>query len=98
MARKKKEVRVALIGSGFMGKAHSNAWSQVGHFFKPAAKAVKADGITNRCAGSGCWTALQRCQRHVPFGALDHHAAAVADGDIAVAFGEGLNHPGGQRG
>lgn len=42
MARKKKEVRVALIGSGFMGKAHSNAWSQVGHFFNPAAKAVKA--------------------------------------------------------
>jgi len=27
-------LRVALIGTKFMGKAHSNAWSQVGHFFE----------------------------------------------------------------
>jgi predicted dehydrogenase len=27
------ELRVALLGQGFMGKAHSNAWTQVGHFF-----------------------------------------------------------------
>jgi len=27
------ELRVALLGQGFMGKAHSNAWAQVGHFF-----------------------------------------------------------------
>jgi predicted dehydrogenase len=26
-------LRVALIGSKFMGKAHGNAWNQVGHFF-----------------------------------------------------------------
>lgn len=29
----KKKLRVAMIGSGFMGKAHSNAFNQVGHFF-----------------------------------------------------------------
>jgi predicted dehydrogenase len=28
-----KKLRVAMIGSGFMGKAHSNAFHQVGHFF-----------------------------------------------------------------
>jgi len=28
-----KRLRVAMIGSGFMGKAHSNAFRQVGHFF-----------------------------------------------------------------
>jgi predicted dehydrogenase len=27
------ELRVALLGQGFMGKAHSNAYCQVGHFF-----------------------------------------------------------------
>ena len=27
------ELRVALLGQGFMGQAHSNAWSQVSHFF-----------------------------------------------------------------
>lgn len=29
----KSELRVALLGQGFMGKAHSNAWAQVAHFF-----------------------------------------------------------------
>jgi predicted dehydrogenase len=28
-----KELRVALLGQGFMGKAHSNAFAQVGHFY-----------------------------------------------------------------
>src|SRR5499427_2123742 len=28
-----KTLRVGLIGYGFMGKAHSNAWRQVPHFF-----------------------------------------------------------------
>ncbi|HAU38522.1 MAG TPA: dehydrogenase [Phycisphaerales bacterium] len=38
MAR--KTVNVALIGQGFMGRAHSNAWTQVNRFFRPAATAV----------------------------------------------------------
>jgi hypothetical protein len=29
------EVNVALIGYAFMGRAHSNAWRQVGRFFSP---------------------------------------------------------------
>ena len=29
----KPELRVALLGDGFMGKAHSNAWTQAPHFF-----------------------------------------------------------------
>src|SRR5215831_14836787 len=29
----KPEWRVALLGQGFMGKAHSNAYCQAGHFF-----------------------------------------------------------------
>ncbi len=33
-------VNVALIGQGFMGRSHSNAWGQVGKFFKPPVKAV----------------------------------------------------------
>jgi predicted dehydrogenase len=28
-----RELRVALLGQGFMGKAHSNAFAQVGHFY-----------------------------------------------------------------
>ena len=33
-------VNVALIGQGFMGRTHSNAWSQVRKFFKPPLKPV----------------------------------------------------------
>jgi len=31
---KRKTVNVAMIGQGFMGRTHSNAWNQVGKFFK----------------------------------------------------------------
>ncbi|HLX63598.1 MAG TPA: Gfo/Idh/MocA family oxidoreductase [Planctomycetota bacterium] len=36
------ELRVGLIGTQFMGKAHSNAWSQVNHFFNTPVKAKLA--------------------------------------------------------
>ncbi len=28
-----KPLNIAVIGCGFMGRAHWNAWSQVNHFF-----------------------------------------------------------------
>ena len=28
-----KELRIAMLGCGFMGRTHSNAWLQVNHFF-----------------------------------------------------------------
>lgn len=34
----KQELNVAMIGHGFMGRAHSNAFQQVGHFFDTAYK------------------------------------------------------------
>ncbi|MGB2824117.1 MAG: Gfo/Idh/MocA family oxidoreductase [Phycisphaerae bacterium] len=34
------KVNVALIGQGFMGRTHSNAWGQVAKFFKPPRKPV----------------------------------------------------------
>src|SRR3954463_10488963 len=35
-----RDINVAMIGEGFMGRTHSNAWSQVTKFFKPAARPV----------------------------------------------------------
>jgi predicted dehydrogenase len=35
-----KSINVALIGQGFMGRSHSNAWGQVAKFFKPPLKPV----------------------------------------------------------
>jgi len=37
---KKKSLNVALIGRGFMGRAHSNAWGQVNRFFEPPIKPI----------------------------------------------------------
>jgi len=37
---KKKSLNVALIGRGFMGRMHSNAWGQVGRFCDPPVKPV----------------------------------------------------------
>ena len=34
------KINVALIGQGFMGRSHSNAWGQVNRFFRPPIKAV----------------------------------------------------------
>jgi predicted dehydrogenase len=34
------EINVGMIGEGFMGRTHSNAWSQVTRFFKPAVRPV----------------------------------------------------------
>ena len=36
-----KTCNVALIGQKFMGRAHSNAWSQVGHFFDLPIEAIR---------------------------------------------------------
>ena len=35
-----KSINVALIGQGFMGRSHSNAWGQVGKFFQPPIRPV----------------------------------------------------------
>src|SRR5437867_637624 len=39
-ARDARRLPVALIGQRFMGRAHSNAWGQVGRFFEPPLGAV----------------------------------------------------------
>ena len=37
---RKPEIRVAQIGYQFMGRAHSNAWRQAGHFFDLPARPI----------------------------------------------------------
>ena len=43
-----RDVNIALIGEGFMGRTHSNAWSQVPRFFKPAARPVMHTACARR--------------------------------------------------
>ncbi len=35
-----REINIAMIGGGFMGRTHSNGWSQVAKFFKPPIQPV----------------------------------------------------------
>ena len=35
-----QELRIAIVGHRFMGRAHSNAWNHVSRFFDPAVKPV----------------------------------------------------------
>ena len=47
-----KTLRVGMIGYGFMGKAHSNAWRQVSHFF-PLEARPEMHTICGRDRGGG---------------------------------------------
>ncbi len=51
MTEPRKKLRLAMIGCGFMGKAHSNAWRQATHFF-PLKADVELDTICG-CRGEG---------------------------------------------
>jgi len=44
----KRKVNVAMIGYDFMGRAHSNAWRQVGRFFQdlPVEPVMKVEVVT----------------------------------------------------
>ena len=55
----KKELRIGMIGYGFMGKAHTNAYATVANFFdlqhKPVLKAVCARNAENAQAFADNW-------------------------------------------
>jgi hypothetical protein len=40
-----KTLNVALIGQGFMGRSHSNAWGQVAKFFQPPIRPVQLEEV-----------------------------------------------------
>src|SRR5438128_9679003 len=54
-----KKLNIGLIGYGFMGRAHSNAYRKVGNFFdleyQPVLKAVCARDETNAAAFARKW-------------------------------------------
>lgn len=53
------EINIALIGEGFMGRTHSNGWSQVSRFFKTPVKPVMHTACGRRAESSeefaGLW-------------------------------------------
>ena len=59
MAKAKKPLNIGMIGYGFMGRAHSNAWRKVGNFFdleyQPVLKAVAARNQANAADFAARW-------------------------------------------
>ena len=55
----KKKLNVGMVGYGFMGRTHSNAFSQVGHFFdvpfQPVLKAICARNADKARAFADQW-------------------------------------------
>ena len=54
-----KSLNIGMIGYGFMGRAHSNAYSKVNHFFdlqyQPVLKAICARDEAKAKAFAGTW-------------------------------------------
>lgn len=66
-----KELRIAIIGTSFMGRAHSNAWLQAGKFFDLPAKPVlqvacsRNEAATRTFAGTWGWRNVETDWRRV---------------------------------
>ncbi len=54
-----KPLNIGMIGYGFMGRAHSNAYGQVNHFFDPAT------GPSSRPSAAATTTRLKALRRPV---------------------------------
>ena len=72
----KKPLRVGMIGYGFMGRAHSNAYKQVGQFF-PSEHQVVLKAACARNEGEIKKFAEQWGYESIETGFSDYHAAAM---------------------
>ena len=81
-----KALNVGMIGYGFMGRAHSNAWRQVGNFFPSCGRRPGAAGGMRARRGQG--RSLRRplglCRRSRPTGAGWSSAPTSTLVDICV--------------
>jgi predicted dehydrogenase len=95
----KRKLNVALIGYDFMGRAHSNAWRQVAHFFKdvpfePVLKVVvgrteaKVAEARDRLGFEGYATRWQDVMNRDDIDVVDICTPGDAHADIAVAAAE----------
>ena len=79
-----KTLRVGMIGYGFMGKAHSNAWRQAPYFFPLKAKTE----LHTICGRNAAGVQAARAQLGWQFAATDWREVVESDADIAKALGE----------
>jgi predicted dehydrogenase len=74
-----REINVALIGAGFMGRTHSNAWSQVVRFCKPPVRPVMHTNCGRRQEDAQAFAATWGWQH-----ASDHWQEVVRSPEIEL--------------
>lgn len=94
----KKKLNIGLIGYGFMGRAHSNAFSQVAHFFdvpfEPVRKAVcgresaKVEAFAKQWGYESCETDWRRLVARKDIDLIDIASPNDTHLEIAVAAAE----------
>jgi predicted dehydrogenase len=90
MSEARRKLRVAMIGCGFMGKAHSNAWRQATHFF-PLKADVQMHTVCG-CRGEGKTVVPTAVARWgFDHGSTNWHAV-VASPDIDIVDIVAPNH------
>jgi predicted dehydrogenase len=92
---KKKPINVGMVGYGFMGRAHSNAFSQVGHFFdlkhQPVLKAAcardagKVKAFADQWGYESCETDWRKLVERKDIDLIDIAAPNDMHLDIALA-------------
>jgi len=97
-----KKMNVAMVGGGFMGKAHSNAWKNVAHFFKldvqPVMKVIcdNNETVARQYADNWGWAEIEADWRSV----MERKDVDIVDicvptdlhHDIAVAAAQAGKH------
>ena len=48
-----KNINIGMVGYGFMGRTHSNAFAQVNHFFDLPYRAGSQDDLRAQCGAGG---------------------------------------------
>ena len=99
----KRTLNVAMIGYDFMGRAHANAWRQVGRFFQdapfdPVLKVVvgRTEAKVKEAAGRlgfETWaTRLQDVLARKDIDVIDICTPGDSHAEIAIAAAEGRRH------
>lgn len=97
-----KELNVAMVGGGFMGKAHSNAWKNAAHFFElkapPVMKVIcdQNEAAAKRYADSWGWTETEadwhKLMERDDIDIIDICVPTDLHHDIAVAAAQAGKH------
>jgi predicted dehydrogenase len=97
-----KTVNVAIIGVGFMGKAHSNAWGQATKFFAPGIKPVLkvacdpdrncAQGFADNWGWQECETDWRKVVERKDIDIIDIVTPTFLHKEIAIAAAQNGKH------